>query len=49
MYLFTVLFHEVARYGVQLVDVWADINEIFAGDAAGVLLGVVGVVAESAL
>ena len=43
------LFHEVVRYGVQLVDVGADINEIFAGDAAGVLLGVVGVVAESAL
>ena len=43
------LFHEVVCYGVQLADVRADINEILAGDAAGVLLGVVGVVAESAL
>jgi hypothetical protein len=44
-----VLFHEVIRYGVQLVDVWADVDEIFASNAAGVLLGVVGVVAEGAL
>ena len=43
------LFHEVVRYGVLLVDVWADINVFFAGDAAGVLLGVGGVVSESAL
>ena len=43
------LFHEVIRYGVQLVDVWADVDEIFAGVAAGVLVGVVGVVAERAI
>jgi hypothetical protein len=47
--LFAVLFHEVARDGVQLVNVWADVNEIIAGDAAGVVLGVVGIVSERAL
>ena len=49
MYDFTVFFDQVANDGIQLLDVWADVKKISAGESGGLLVGSVRVVPEGAL
>jgi hypothetical protein len=46
---FAMFVHQVTCDGIQLVDVWDDVEEVSAVKSAGVLVGGVRVVPEGAL
>jgi hypothetical protein len=49
VYDFAVFFDQVANDGIQLMNVWADVKEILAGESVRVLVGSVRVAPERAL